>query len=83
MHTGCPSVRLKKQKRATTLTLARATKDSMLEKNDHLLAGAWWVTLKSPDLFFISSTRPVKPIIFPMSHSSTAAKFKVFFRVTR
>ena len=23
----------------------------MHENNDHLLAGAWWVTLKSPDFF--------------------------------
>ena len=24
----------------------------MHEYNDHLLAGAWWVTLKSPDLLY-------------------------------
>ena len=46
-----------KQKRATMLTLApgkqktRATTDTMCVDNDHLLAVAWWVTLKSPDLF--------------------------------
>ena len=29
----------------------RATTDTKHENNDHLLAGTWWVTLKSPDLF--------------------------------
>ena len=25
----------------------------MHENNDHILAEAWWVTLKSPDLFYV------------------------------
>ena len=29
----------------------RATNDTMRENNDHILTGAWWVTLKSQDLF--------------------------------
>ena len=33
----------------------RATTDTMHENNDHLLAGAWWVTLKSPDLYYFGS----------------------------
>ena len=32
----------------------RPTADTMHENNDHLLkSGAWWVTLKSPDLLFV------------------------------
>ena len=33
----------------------RATKDTMRENDGHLLAGAWWVTLKSLDLYNLSS----------------------------
>ena len=32
-----------------------ATKDAMRENNDHLLAGTWKVTLKSPDLYVFVS----------------------------
>ena len=32
----------------------RATTDTMHENNDHLLAGAWWVILNSPDLYIIN-----------------------------
>ena len=47
-HSGCPYVRpSQKQIRTTTDTI-------MHENNDHLLAGAWWVTLKSPDLYYVS-----------------------------
>ena len=43
-HTGCPYVRHKNNKN----TLLRL-------KHDTTLHGAWWVTLKSPFLFFLSS----------------------------
>ena len=43
-HALCPSV---------TKIKMRATKDTMCENDDHLLAGAWWVTLKSSDLFCV------------------------------
>ena len=43
IHTGCPYVRVRTSVTKTTYT--------MHENNDHLLAGAWWVTLKSSDLF--------------------------------
>ena len=42
-HTGCPYVRHKNKTHATT--------DTMCVDNDYLLAVAWWVTLKSPDLY--------------------------------
>ena len=52
----CPYVRHKKQKRATTLTSRSGKQNNghMHENNDHLFAGAWWVTLKSHDLFYLN-----------------------------
>ena len=39
----------------------RATTNTMHENNDHLLlAGAWWVILKSPD-FFLLNQIPLSP----------------------
>ena len=34
----------------------RATTDTMHENNDHQLAGAWWITLKSPNYTFFLDT---------------------------
>ena len=48
-HARCPYVR-------TSQKQIRATSDTMHENNDHLLlAGAWWVTLKSPDFLWLWS----------------------------
>ena len=45
-----------KQKHADANVGAQKTKHALrrtlCENNDHLLAGAWWVTLKSSDLLF-------------------------------
>ena len=59
-HTGCPYVSpfihpsvTKTQTRYNASTGARKTKHVLRRTrldNDHLLAVAWWVTLKSPDL---------------------------------
>ena len=37
----------------------RSTTDTICIDNDHLLAVAWWVTLKSPDLFYLYSDEKV------------------------
>ena len=56
-QTWCPSVRHNNKKvLQRPENKIRITKDTRRENNDHLLAGAWWVTLESPDLFKIYLT---------------------------
>ena len=71
-HTWCPYVHHKNRnalQRSENKMLA--TKNTMRENNDHLLAGAWWVTLKSPDLFFhfLRFIRPLRSH-FPIKSKS-------------
>ena len=60
-HTWYPSVRQKIKTHFNANVDARITKttDTMSKNNDHLLTGAWWVTLKSPDLFYFTCTYKV------------------------
>ena len=58
-HTGCRTYVRHKNTNAVQRkhwlpdNKTRATTDTMCVDYDHLLSVAWWVTLKSPDLYFI------------------------------
>ena len=62
-HTWCPYVRPSQKWKC-------ATKDTMRENNDHLLAEAWWVTLKSC-IFLFLTLQTFGVLFFCTLHTST------------